>query len=165
MEQDYEAHGAMDGDMAGKHYTMLALNLAISLVIMYVAMFAMIWSTSDFYNNSNMFYMALVMWAPMGALMLLTMGMMYQNQRLNMVLHAAFVLSFVLAFWAIRDQSLVGDRQFVRAMIPHHSGATTMCNRASISDPEIRDLCFKPGGIVESQTREIAQMNEILKRL
>lgn len=165
MEREYEAHGAMDGNMAVKPYTMLALNLAISLVIMYVGMFAMIWNISDFFNNSNMFYMALVMWAPMGILMLLAMRMMYRNQKLNMVLHAAFVLSFVLAFWAIRDQSLVGDRQFVRAMIPHHSGAITMCNRASISDPEIRDLCFKPDGIVESQTREIAQMNEILKRL
>lgn len=164
MQQGH-AQGAMNEEMSSKHYKMLGLNLLISLVIMYVAMFAMIWSVSDFFNNSNMFYMALVMWAPMGILMLLTMRMMYQNQKLNMMLHAAFVLILVLAFWAIRDQALVGDRQFVRAMIPHHSGAITMCNRASISDPEIRDVCFKPGGIVESQTREIAQMNEILKRL
>ena len=30
------------------HYRMLALNLTISMVIMYVAMFAMIWSSGEF---------------------------------------------------------------------------------------------------------------------
>jgi uncharacterized protein (DUF305 family) len=58
----------------------------------------------------------------------------------------------------------VGDRQFVRAMIPHHSGAILMCSRAPIQDAEIRDLCFKPNGIIESQTREIEQMKAFLAR-
>ena len=165
MQQGHEDHGAMNGKMAGKHYTMLALNLAISLLIMYLAMFAMIWSFGDFFNNTNMLYMALVMWAPMGILMLLMMPMMYPNKKLNMVLLGSFALVLILSFWAIRDQTLVGDRQFVRAMIPHHSGAITMCNRASIRDQEIRDICFKPNGIIESQKREIAQMEAILERL
>lgn len=164
MEQEH-GPGAMDGKMAGKHYTLLAVNLAISLLIMYLAMFAMIWSSNDFFNNSNMLYMALIMWAPMGILMLLMMPSMYPNKTLNMVLLASFALVFVLSFWAIRDQTLVGDRQFARAMIPHHSGAITMCNRAAIRDQEIRDICFKPNGIVESQKREIAQLNGILGRL
>ena len=164
MQQGQEGHGAMNGEM-GKPYTMLALNLAISLLIMYLAMFVMIWSFSDFFNNSNMLYMALVMWAPMGVLMLLMMPMMYPNKKLNMILLASFALILILSFWAIRDQTLVGDKQFVRAMIPHHSGAITMCNRASIRDQEIRDICFKPNGIIESQEREIAQMERILERL
>jgi hypothetical protein len=164
MQQEHEGHGAKNGDMA-KPYTMLAANLAISLLIMYLAMFAMIWRFGEFFNNTNMLYMALVMWAPMGILMLVFMPMMYPNKRLNMVLLGSFALVFILSFWAIRDQTLVGDKQFVRAMIPHHSGAITMCNRAAIRDPEIRDLCFKPDGIVESQKREVAQMEAILRRL
>lgn len=163
--QQGNGQDAMNGKMVGKHYTMLALNLAISLLIMYLAMFAMIWSSDEFFNNSNMLYMALVMWAPMGILMLLMMPMMYPNKKLNMVLLASFALFLILSFWAIRDQTLVGDRQFVRAMIPHHSGAITMCNRAAIRDSEIRDICFKPNGIIESQKREIAQMERILQRL
>ena len=164
MQQGHEPD-AMKGKMGGKPYTMLALNLAISLLIMYLAMFAMIWSSDEFFNNSNMLYMALVMWAPMGILMLLMMPMMYPNKKLNMVLLASFALALILSFWAIRDQALVGDRQFVRAMIPHHSGAITMCERASIRDQEIREICFKPNGIIESQKREIAQMEAILERL
>ena len=164
MQQEHQQN-AMNGKMGGKPYAMLALNLAISLLIMYLAMFAMIWSFGEFFNNSNMLYMALVMWAPMGVLMLLMMPMMYPNKTLNMVLLASFALILILSFWAIRDQTLVGDKQFVRAMIPHHSGAITMCERASIRDQEIRDICFKPNGIIESQKREIALMEAILERL
>ena len=165
MQQGHEGSGRMSADMVRKHYLMLALNLTISLAIMYVVMFSMIWSVGDFFNNTNMLYMALLMWAPMGILMLLMMGMMYPDKRLNMMLHAAFALIIILSFWGIRDQLLVGDRQFARAMIPHHSGAITMCNRSSIRDPELRELCFGPSGIVASQEREIAQMKAILERL
>lgn len=148
-----------------QHYMMFALNVVLSFVIMYLGMFAMIWSTAHFFNNLNMVYMSLIMLAPMTIAMLLTMGMMLKNMKLNMILYAAFALVFVLSFWAMRAQGAVGDRQFIRAMIPHHSGAILMCNRASLRDQEIRDICFKPNGIVDSQTREIAQMKQILQRL
>lgn len=157
------AHPQMH-EMTRHHYLMLGVNLVISLVIMYFVMFTMIWNAGDLVNNVNMFYMALTMATPMGILMLLMMRMMYRNQKLNLVLHALFALLFLLGFWATRAQVLVGDRQFVRAMIPHHSGAILMCNRASLRDAEIRDLCFKPDGIVESQKREIAQMKAFLAR-
>ena len=165
MQQGHEGHGRMSREMMRKHYVMLAVNLIISAIVMYLAMYTMIWSFADFFNNLNMFYMALIMWAPMGILMLITMVSMYADKRLNTILYAAFALVLVLSFFAMRDQSLIGDRQFVRAMIPHHSGAILMCNRASIRDAEIRELCFKPNGIVQSQTREIVQMKSILKRL
>lgn len=164
MQHD-QAHGGMSPERMRGHYKMFALNLALSLLVMYVAMFAMIWTFGEFVQNLNFFYMALVMWAPMAIVMMLTMKSMLMNARLNAGLYAAFALIFLLSFAAIRAQTFVGDRAFLKSMIPHHSGALTMCNRASIRDPEIRDLCFKPNGIVDSQTREIAQMNEILDRL
>ena len=165
MQQEQQGHGQMSERMMRHHYMMLGVNLLLSLIIMYVAMFAMIWSGNAFIQNLNFFYMALVMWAPMAIVMMLTMSMMYKNRTLNMILYAAFALVFLLSFWAIRQQGLVGDKQFVRSMIPHHSGAILMCNRASIRDAEVRELCFKPNGIVDSQTREIEQMNRILERL
>ena len=165
MQQGHEGHGGMNRDMMRKHYVMLAVNMILSAIVMYVAMYSMIWSFADFFNNLNMFYMALIMWAPMGVLMLITMASMYSDKKLNIILYAGFALVLVLSFFAMRDQTLVGDKQFVRAMIPHHSGAILMCNRASVRDTEIRELCFGPNGIVESQTREVAQMKAILKRL
>ena len=164
MQHD-SAHGGMSREMMRGHYRMLALNLALSLIVMYLAMFAMIWTLGEFVQNLNFLYMALVMWAPMAVVMLLTMKSMLANVWLNAILYAAFALIFVASFAAIRAQILVGDREFLHSMIPHHSGALTMCYRASIRDPEIRDLCFRPEGIVDSQTREIQQMKAILDRL
>lgn len=162
--QDHQTHGGMNREMTRGHYRMLALNLALSLVIMYLAMFAMIWRAKEFVQNLNFLYMALVMWAPMAIVMLLTMKSMYRNKRLNTAFYLCFALVAVLSFAAIRDQTIVGDRQFVRSMIPHHSGAILMCERAVFRDPEIRELCFGPQGIVKSQEREIAQMEAILDR-
>jgi len=58
-------------------------------------------------------------------------------------------------------QLLIGDTQFLRSMIPHHSGAILMCERGKISDPEINTLC---GQIIQSQKQEIDQMKQILTR-
>ena len=161
MEQGHSAHGAMGGDMERKHYLMLGLNLLLGAVIMYLGMFAMIWSGGEFVQNINFFYMALIMWAPMSAAMLLSMRSMYRNARLNLGLYALFTAVFVLSLWGMRDQLLVGDRQFLRSMIPHHSGAILMCERSNLTDAEIRSLC---DGIVRSQAQEIAQMKAILAR-
>jgi uncharacterized protein (DUF305 family) len=142
-------------------YLKLGLNLAISAVLMFLIMFAMIDGFGDFYANLNMAYMALMMAAPMGVLMLLMMPGMYRNRRLNLIVHGLLVLLFAAAFWATRTQALVGDRQFLRSMIPHHSGAILMCREARLSDTEIVALC---GNIQRSQRAEIDQMKAILTR-
>jgi uncharacterized protein (DUF305 family) len=147
--------------MVRHHYLMLGVNLLLSLIIMYVAMFAMIWTWGEFVQNINFFYMALVMWAPMAAVMLLTMRSMYPSKKLNGLIYFGFAAVFILSMISIREQSLVGDRQFLRSMIPHHSGAVLMCEKAKIADPEIIALCQ---GIISSQTSEIDQMKAILDR-
>jgi hypothetical protein len=143
-------------------YVMLAVNLGLSLLVMYLAMFAMIWSWGEFIQNVNFFYMALVMWAPMGAIMLATMGSMYSKRGLNLALYLVFAAIFVLSLFGIRQQSLVGDEQFLRSMIPHHSGAILMCEEATLADPEIRQLC---GEIIQAQKDEIAEMKRIMNGL
>ena len=145
-----------------KPYMMLAVNLGLSLLVMYLAMFAMIWSWGEFIQNVNFFYMALVMWAPMGAIMLATMGGMYRNRKLNAALYVAFAAILVLSLVSIRQQSLVSDDQFLRSMIPHHSGAILMCEEAKLTDPEIRRLCRE---IIQAQKDEIVEMKRIMDRL
>ena len=142
-------------------YWQLGLNLILSTIVMYLVMFSMIDGIDDFYNNLNTFYMALTMVAPMAILMLLMMRSMYPNKRLNLALHAGFVLLFLLAFAGTRTQAAIGDVQFLRSMIPHHSGAILMCREASLRDPEIVQLCTQ---IQQSQRAEIDQMNRILDR-
>lgn len=144
-----------------KHYRILGWNLALSVVIMYFVMFAMIDGIPDLNHNLNTAYMALMMAAPMGTLMLLMMRSMYENRKLNLLLHLGFIAIFALAFAAVRQQTAIGDEQFLRSMIPHHSGAILMCRKAALSDPEIVALCAQ---IERSQRDEIDEMNRILQR-
>lgn len=161
MPGEHSGHGKMSSDTMRHHYLMFGLNMLVGTVVMYLVMFTMIWGVADFFNNLNTFYMALMMAMPMGILMLLTMRSMYRNARLNAVLYAGFALVFALSFYGMRDQSLIGDRQFLRSMIPHHSGAILMCRRAPVEDAEIRALC---ANIIRGQQAEIEQMKAILAR-
>lgn len=145
----------------GAPYRALALNIAINLVIMFFVMYSMISKSADLVLNVNNAYMAVLMAAPMVALMILLMGHMYENKRLNYMIEIGSLAVFVIVFALVRTQSPVGDRQFLRSMIPHHSSAILMCEKASISDPQIKRLC---GEIISSQTREIAQMRSLLNR-
>ena len=165
MEQRHAQHGQMSRETMRRHYVIFGLNMILSTVIMYLVMFEMIRGWGEFVHNINFFYMALTMAMPMGVLMLWMMGSMYANKRLNLILYIALAVVFVLAFAAVRTQALVGDRQFARSMIPHHSGAILMCRESSLRDVQLRDLCFKADGIIASQEREIAEMKAILNRL
>jgi uncharacterized protein (DUF305 family) len=64
-------------------------------------------------------------------------------------------------FTAIRQQTGVADRQFLRSMIPHHSSAILKCRAASLEEPEIIGLCRS---IMTGQQQEIDQMNALLPR-
>jgi uncharacterized protein (DUF305 family) len=146
----------------GRSYGLFALNMVLSLIVMYFVMFSMIDGWNDFRNNLNMLYMALTMVSPMGAIMLFTMKSMYPNRRLNLALYAVFVLLFAGAFVGTRVQALIDDRQFIASMIPHHSGAILMCREAELADAELMELCRE---ISEGQRAEIVQMESIAARL
>lgn len=143
------------------HYRKLALTLSINAVLMFFITYAMIDTVDHFYVNINRVYMSLMMVAPMAMLMLFVMRGMYQNARLNAILHALFVGVFFASFLLARTQTPVGNEQFLRSMIPHHSSAIVMCEQSSITDQQIVELC---GQIVKAQKDEIAQMKSILER-
>lgn len=94
--------------------------------------------------------------------MLATMGAMYRSTRINLMLYIGLAVVFLMAFAATRTQALVDDRQFIASMIPHHSGAILMCQRAKLVDPELINLCRE---IARGQRREIEQMQAIRARL
>lgn len=142
-------------------YQRLAAMTVLSFLAMYVLMYAMVDKVSNIHPSFNQAYMAGLMAAPMVMIELLLMGMMYPRKGLNRGLLAASLAVGLLCFAAIRQQWLIGDREFLRSMIPHHSGAILMCGEAPIRDPELRRLC---AGIIEGQQREIDQMNAMLAR-
>jgi len=142
-------------------YGALAIELAIDFVIMYLVMYTMIATLDHFHLNLNNTYMTLMMVAPMTIVMLVAMRSMYPSRRANVIIGVAAAAVFLTSFYGMRTQGLIGDREFLRSMIPHHSGAILMCEQASLADPEIIQLC---GEIVKSQRDEIARMQTILAR-
>jgi hypothetical protein len=163
MSSHAHAHDESHGQAhAGPHYLSLAGQLAISALFMYLLMFLMINTADHFHNNLNAFYMTAAMVAPMGIAMILMMRSMFPSRALNWGLVAGFVMLYVLGIWFTRQQTFIDDGQFLRSMIPHHSGAILMCEQADITDPEIATLCES---IIRSQSEEIAQMEAILARL
>ncbi len=151
-------------DMKGMKngYVSLAVQTAISGVIMYLVMFVMIDGLGSFYNNLNMVYMTLMMIAPMTVLMILAMRGMFPSKTANASILAGSLIVFIGCFLLIRTQTTIGDDEFLRSMIPHHSGAILMCQKAKLQDPEIKRLC---DGVIKSQREEIDEMKAILQRL
>ncbi len=149
---------------AQQHHAMywkLALELAIDFVVMYLVMYTMIDTIGHLYLNINNVYMTLMMVAPMAVLMLVSMRAMFPRRSTNIAIAAGAAVLFVVGLVGMRTQAAVGDRQFLRSMIPHHSGAILMCEQAALTDPDIVALCRQ---IVESQQAEIATMERLLAR-
>jgi uncharacterized protein (DUF305 family) len=124
-------------------------------------MYTMIASLDHLYLNINNVYMTLMMVAPMAVVMVLSMRSMFRKPRLNVAIIMTAAAVLVVSYAAMRTQAVVGDRQFLRSMIPHHSGAILMCEQASLTDPEIVALCRD---IVAAQRAEIAKMEQLLAR-
>ncbi len=142
-------------------YGRFALELAVDFVIMFFVMYTMIDTLDDLYLNLNNVYMTLMMVAPMAAVMLFSMRSMFPSRGKNMFIVAAAVAVFAFGFYGMRQQALIGDEQFLRSMIPHHSGAILMCEQARLTSPEVKELC---GQIIPAQREEIARMKQILEK-
>lgn len=141
-------------------YKKLGLTLAISFCIMYTVMFLNVDDISHIYLSLTRFYMSLLMVTPMAIIMLVSMKSMYRNKKANVAIGTSSVVIFILALIFLRNQTFISDRQYMQAMIPHHSSAILTSKHAAIKNPEVKKLSL---GIIESQEREIQQMKDLLE--
>jgi uncharacterized protein (DUF305 family) len=149
----------MEAHMHHDHYIRLAAMAVLSFVAMYILMYAMVDEFGSVFNNINQAYMAALMAAPMVIIEIVVMSSMYRNRTANAAIIALSVVILAGSFYFIRQQTAVGDTQFLRSMIPHHSGAVLMCREAALTDERIKRLCHS---IIDSQLSEIAQMKDML---
>jgi hypothetical protein len=141
-------------------YRNLVWMVGLMFLAMYGLMYAMVDRLANIYVVSlNQFYMAMLMTGAMLVIELLIMGGMYPNKRRNAVLLGLATVVTLGSWFAIREQTGIGDRQFLRSMIPHHAGALLMCGEAAVTDERIVALCRQ---IETSQAREIELMKELL---
>ncbi len=143
-------------------YGKFAMMMLIGLIIMYLVMFLNITELNHYQTSVTRVYMAILMVAPMAFYMIAMMGKMYPSKNINLGIMVGSVVVFAITLWALRAQKPIGDVQYMKAMIPHHSSAILTSKKASISDPEVKKLSLE---IIAAQEREIAEMKALIKKL
>lgn len=143
-------------------YKKFVIMMLISFLIMYIVMFLNIDKISHYHTSTTRIYMALLMVAPMAVVMMTMMGKMYPDKRINTGIVISGIVLFAVILAALRTQTPIRDIQYMKAMIPHHSSAIMVSKNADIKDPEVKKLSEQ---IIQSQEKEIAEMEAILNRL
>ena len=144
------------------HYGRFFAMIATSTLVMFGLMYLNVWALDHVFFSQTRAWMALVMGAAMAIVMLGFMLGMYKNRTLNIAIFAGAVLVFAGALYMVRSQAAVEDVSWMKAMIPHHSIAILTSERATLSDPRVKDLS---GRIIEAQRREIEEMKGLIREL
>lgn len=145
--------------VSGMGWNRFAAMIATSTFIMFFLMYQLIYSLDHVLFSVNRLVASLVMGCVMTVVMLSFMWSMYRGVGTKIaVLGLATTLGLILLS-VNRSQALIGDVNFMKSMIPHHSIAINNARKASISDPRVRKLADE---IIESQVREIAEMKLLL---
>jgi len=127
---------------------------------MYVVMYFNTYELDHAYFSWMRLFMTMMSTAVMAVVMLGFMRRMYRDRLMNLTVVAAAVVLFGAGLWLVRTQATIGDRQWMEAMIPHHSIAVLTSERARLSDPRVKDLAQR---IIDAQLAEIAEMKQYLQ--
>lgn len=144
------------------NYARFGAMIATSTLVMFGLMYLNVYSLDHIYFSETRAYMALVMGATMAVIMLAYMLGMYGKLGANIAIFAGSLLVFAVSLWLVRSQQTVDQVSWMKAMIPHHSIAILTSERATITDPRVRELADQ---IIQSQREEIAQMKQLVNEL
>jgi hypothetical protein len=133
--------------------------IATSTFIMFFLMYQLIYSMDHALFSVNRFVASLVMACSMAVVMLSFMWSMYRGRTIKVTILGVAAVGLVSLLLLNRNQTFVADTTFMKSMIPHHSIAINNARKAHITDPRVRDLADE---IIESQVREIAEMNLLI---
>ena len=141
-------------------YKRFALMAVAMFVAMYFIMYAMIDGLQNLIPNINNLYMTLLMVSAMLIIEIWIMKGMYENKKINWAIITVSLAIGIFSWFGIREQLFVGDKEFVKGMIPHHAAAVLMSEKAKLTDPELIEL---QKNILETQAKEIELMKRKLK--
>ena len=150
---DRKGHGMSMG------WGRFAAMIAVSTLIMFFLMYQLVYSADHLLFSLTRLVSSLVMACVMTAVMLGFMWRMYRPNVAKVAVLVAAVVGGVLLLLTNRSQVLVGDENFMKAMIPHHSIAINNARKADLRDPRVRYLADR---ITRDQVKEIAEMKMLL---
>lgn len=136
-----------------------AAMIILSVFIMFFLMYQLVYSFDHVMFSLNRMIASLVMGCVMTVVMLGFMWPMYEGMGLKTVILITAAIIGVILLYVNRSQLLIGDINFMKSMIPHHSIAINDSRKATITDPRVRKLADQ---IIEAQVREIAVMKLLI---
>jgi len=145
-----------------KRYLRFAVMILTSTFVMFALMYANTYAPDHVMFSETRAYMAILMGAAMGVVMLGFMRNMYSDRRMNLSILIGCIVLAGLCLWLVRSQATIGQVSYMKAMIPHHSIAIMTSERAHITDPRVRKLA---DGIIKTQREEIAEMKSLIADL
>ncbi|MCR0984144.1 DUF305 domain-containing protein [Roseomonas populi] len=143
-------------------YTRFGAMILVSTVVMFGLMYLNTYAFEHVFYSQTRTWMALMMGGAMALIMMLFMLKMYPSKRANLAIVAGGAVVFAASLFLVRSQATVGDVDYMKAMIPHHSIAIMTSERAHIRDPRVRRLADQ---IIEAQVREIGEMKQLIADL
>lgn len=147
-------HGTMTMKMTmgwGRFVAMIVTSTAIMFPLMY----QLVYSADHVTFSLTRLVSSVVMGCVMAAVMLGFMWKMYAGPTTKLVVLLGSIALGVAVLMVNRQQSLIGDVDFMKSMIPHHSIAINNAREADLRDPRVRKLA---DGIISAQVKEIAEM-------
>ena len=140
-------------------YFRFGAMILTSMVVMFALMYFNTYAFEHVRWSETRFYMTFIMGGAMAIVMLGYMLGMYKNTKANIAIFAGSALMLLGALYLVRSQTTVGDRSYMKAMIPHHSIAILTSERSNIEDVRVRELA---DGIIRAQRKEIKEMNWLI---
>lgn len=129
--------------------------IATSTIVMFPLMYQLVYSADHATYSLTRLVSSVVMGCVMAVIMLAFMWKMYAGPRTKLAILAAAIVLGVATLAINRQQTLIGDIDFMKSMIPHHSIAINNARKADIRDPRVRKLADE---IIRGQVKEIAEM-------
>lgn len=126
-----------------------------SFIIGYIFSMALLaYRLEDITINLNKIYMA--------CLMALLMGIYETFMHQQIIFFLISVTFSIMLVIMIRNQYGINEDHFLLSMIEHHSAALTMADKIKSKTSDVRIIKLADN-ILESQSREIEEMNYLLK--
>lgn len=129
--------------------------IAVSTLVMFPLMYQLVYSADHATFSLTRLVSSVVMGCVMAIIMLAFMWKMYEGQAIKLAVLISAIVVGVVTLAINRQQMLIGDVDFMKSMIPHHSIAINNARKADIRDPRVRKLA---DGIIRAQVMEIAEM-------
>ncbi len=143
-------------------YARFAVMIAVATFLIFCVSYLNVYQADQLWFSAGRLWMAIAAGAAVAVVVILFSPEVYRSGPANSVIVAAAVAVFAAAVWLVRTQDGVHELEFMRAMIPQHSAAILVAERAHLRDPRVRELARR---IATGDTQEIAEMKRLIAEL